>query len=97
MNRINLIVGLLFFLIASPLNSVELMFEKHDTQEKIDLEFDNIIRNAQDQQFTIVNSTPAPTDLKSGEQIWYSTGSTNLTVYLRNGTSLFVLTPAFRQ
>ena len=73
----------------TPLHSV------HDEQYKIDEEFDHIADNAQDEQFTIVNSTINNNDLKSGQVVIYSTHTENPIIQLQVGTSIYFIRTEF--
>ena len=46
-----------------------------DDKDVIQSEFNNIYENAQDQQFTIVGSTPLLTNIKDGQFVIFSSGA----------------------
>ena len=63
----------------------------YDTQEKIQQEFDNIFRNAQDEQFKVVNSSQAINAMKDGQFLIYSTGTVEPILHLRLDTTMYIL------
>lgn len=63
----------------------------HDTQDKVDEEFGFIARTVQNEQFTMVRSTPFPSDFKDGQMmVYFSTRSEHPILYLRAGASTYI-------
>jgi hypothetical protein len=85
----------LFLLFTSSGHCLQPITKEHDNQEKTDLEFDNLYRNAQDQQFTVVNSSLAMTDMKDGQAVIYTTGTVTPIFQIRVGTSVYVIRTEF--
>lgn len=63
----------------------------HDTPEKTTQEFENVYLKAQDQQFTIVRTTPMVADMKEGQFfIFYSTNGQSPILHLRVGATNYI-------
>ena len=63
------------------------IYDRHDSQEKIDEEFRNIYLNAQSRKFTFVTSTPTSLDMQEGELIVFSSGVIKLILF--DGTTTY--------
>lgn len=59
----------------------------YDSEIKIRMEFDNVYNSLQDRSFKIFRSTPAISEMRNGEIVIYSSGSTKFMV--RVDTQIF--------
>lgn len=84
-----MIVLFLIFAMISQLNAITPVRSGYKSEEDIAPEFENIFENAQDQQFRVFKTTPNTVDLKDGEMVIYSSGTTNL--MLRVGTTVYMV------
>ena len=87
---------LTYLWLCLPLLGMTQINNEYSKEGSISIDFKNIYDNAQDEQFTIVNSTPFYSAMKPGQiQVYIATGtSTEVQLIIRVGTNTYS-SPAF--
>ena len=71
-------------MLAFPLMGFTPIFSNHDSTEKIDKEFRNVVADLQSQEFTIYTQTPTLSTLKDGQIVIVASGTWNTIMFRRN-------------